>query len=235
MYYLLDLIIILIIVLFVFLSARRGFVRTVIEFAGYILAIALSFTISTPLGKLTYDKIIEPPILQAAQNGGIENINDFVDKTWDALPDYIVNNAESFGITKQALGDAVSGGDAAGYSKAAAEAVSQNAIKPAVSKFISLCYALIMLTVLLFVVRIIARLVNRLFSFRLVGTLNRILGGAVGLLKGIMFAALFVSVISVIITLTKDGFWIFTRENIAQSYIFKFFAQASPFEFFPAL
>ena len=65
MNYLLDLIVIAIIAAVALISAKRGFVRVVIELAGFIAAIFISFTISTPLANLTYDKIIEPPIVSS--------------------------------------------------------------------------------------------------------------------------------------------------------------------------
>ena len=63
MNFLLDLIVLAIIAAVALISARRGFVRVAIELVGFIAAIFITFTISTPLASLTYDKIIEPPIV----------------------------------------------------------------------------------------------------------------------------------------------------------------------------
>ena len=54
----LDLIIAAVIIIEVVISARRGFARVAIELVGFIAAILLTFTISTPLSQATYDKII---------------------------------------------------------------------------------------------------------------------------------------------------------------------------------
>ena len=59
----LDIIVLAIILVTVFLSAKRGFVRVLIELVGFVAAVFISFTISTPLADMTYDKIIEPPIV----------------------------------------------------------------------------------------------------------------------------------------------------------------------------
>lgn len=69
MNYLLDLIVIAIIAAVALISARRGFVRVVIESAGFIAAIFITLTISTPLASLTYDKIIEPPYCFLGKQG----------------------------------------------------------------------------------------------------------------------------------------------------------------------
>ena len=61
----LDLIVLAIILFTVFMSAKRGFVRVALEVVGFIAAVFITFTISTPLVNITYDKIIAPPIVSS--------------------------------------------------------------------------------------------------------------------------------------------------------------------------
>ena len=59
----LDLIILAIIVIFAFLSAKKGFVRTLIELVGFFLAIFIASSISPAISNGVYDKFIEPAIV----------------------------------------------------------------------------------------------------------------------------------------------------------------------------
>ena len=79
MNYLLDLIVIAIIAAVALISARRGFVRVVIELAGFIAAILITLTISTPLASLTYDKIIEPPIVSSVSKATGDSVTQITD------------------------------------------------------------------------------------------------------------------------------------------------------------
>ena len=53
--FLLDLILVIIIGVSVYLSARRGFVRTFVEAIGVVAAAIIALTVCTPLANATYD------------------------------------------------------------------------------------------------------------------------------------------------------------------------------------
>ena len=79
MNFLLDLIVLAIIAAVALISARRGFVRVAIELVGFIAAIFITFTISTPLASLTYDKIIEPPIVSSVSKATGDSVTQITD------------------------------------------------------------------------------------------------------------------------------------------------------------
>lgn len=224
----LDLIVVAIILVSVFLSAKRGFVRVAIELAGFIAAIILTFTISTPLSSATYDKIIEPPLISSVGDAASGNTGEVIDKTWNSLPDFIKNNSTKIGISKDTF-DAKISDNLQNGAESAAKTASQNVIKPVAVKFIGLFYSVVLLIILMFVVKILARLLNKLFSFSIVGKLNRTLGGIVGIPKGIITAIAFCMLVSLIVPLTKNGIWIFNAQSIENSTIFKFFTELTPF------
>ena len=77
--FILDLIIIAIVVLCVILAAKKGFVKSVFNIAGFVAAIVLSITFSGP-------------------------ISDFMsEETFANLPDFIKNTAERFNINEESL------------------------------------------------------------------------------------------------------------------------------------
>lgn len=219
---LLDLILIAFIILMAFISAKRGFVRVAIEVVGFIAAIMLSLNLSVTLADLTYQKVIEPPILSSVENVSGDTTASAAEKTWESLPRFIKNNAEKFGINKDALTANIGENIENGASEIVSN-VSQNTIKPIAVSILKTIYLLILMSVLMIVVKLLARSVNKLFSFSLVGKLNSALGGTVGIVKGVIFAWIFCVVITLLISLTKNGFWIFNTANIENSYIFKFF------------
>ena len=141
----LDLIILAILAVSVYNSARYGFVRTVAELAGYIVAVVLVTTIDFPVGTAVY-------------------------------------------------------------------------------------YRAIIFFLLIIATKFAARLVNKLFSFSILGKINRILGGILGVPKGILLSLAFCLLAVLIVTVCKDGFLIFTDEAIESSYIFKQISSLSLFK-----
>lgn len=221
---LIDLIVIAIVGLSVLISAKRGFVKVLIEVAGFVAAIIVTFTISTPLADNTYDKIIEPPIVEAAVNAVGESAQH---EAWNALPEFVTENALKLGVSGEDFTGKITENLASG-TEAAVKTASQDVIKPIITKILGLIYSVVILVVLLVVVKFLAKIINKMFSFSVIGKANRVLGGIVGVPKGVIFAILFCMVVSLVVKL-YGGFLIFTTQNIEKTFIFKFLADIIPF------
>ncbi len=209
----LDLIVLAIVALFAFLSAKKGFVRTLIEIVGFVLVILFANSVSPMLSNATYDKLIEPAIIESVQNINIEENANLI--TQVNLPDF-VSKILGEGIDLQAFQATVQENINNGVESAVSSA-SQAVIKPVVTGVITIIYALIIIVVLLIVVSFLATLINKLFSFSLIGKANKILGAVLGVIKGIIISAVFCSVVSLIVSLTPNGFLRFTPTAIISS------------------
>lgn len=224
----LDVIIIGIILLCIFLSARHGFVRTVIEVAGFIAAFVIAFTISSPLANVTYDNIIEPSIVSTVEKASDNSGNEIATRLWDSFPDFVKRHSADFGLSEERFNEKVNSSVSGSINQSALK-VSENVTKPLITKLLGALYSTVIVIVLIIVSKFLAKALNKLFSFSLVGTLNKMLGGVIGAVKGVGVAIIFCMVISALILITKNGFWIFTPDNIDGSYLFKLFYGFSPF------
>ncbi len=216
---LIDLVLLLIIGLAVYFAARKGFVRTVVEAVGLLAAVIITLTVCTPLANATYDKMIEPPLLEAATQEVHSSLDEAANDAWDKLPDFIQNYAEAEGVVLNEILENSNSIESNSY-KVVAE-ISQNTIKPIAVKLISALYSLVILAVLLIAVKILAVLLNKAFSFSIAGKINTFLGGVCGLVKGLAIAFLLCMVIYTVISFTENGSWIFTSQNIEKTIIFK--------------
>ncbi len=225
----LDLIIVLIVLLFVFLSAKKGFVRTLIEVVGFIAAIVIALSLSTPIADFIYDSSIQPIVantVESAVSEGGSNVNEAVDSVWNKLPAFLTEN-NFFNLSKDTISSTVST-----QSNATASQLTttiDSFIKPAVSKLLSVLISVILVVMLLFIVKILAKLVNKLFTFSVIGDINKTLGGILGLVKGAAVAVIFCMIVSLVLSFSKNGFLIFTYDAINSSYLFKFLMGLSPF------
>lgn len=216
----LDLIVIAIIILMVLISAKRGFVRVAVEAVGFVAAIILSLSLSTTLADVTYQKAIEPAILSSVENATAETTSSAADDAWNSLPELITKNADKFGISKDFITNDITE-DIGNSATEIVTSISQNTIKPMAVGILKTLYSVILMLVLMIAVKFLARVINKLFSFSLVGKVNKALGGTFGAIKGIIIAWVFCAVISLLVSLTKNGIWIFNAENIENTIIFK--------------
>ncbi len=228
MAYIVDGIVIAIILLSIIFSAKKGFVKTVIEVAGFIAALIIAFTFSSPLANITYDKMIEPSLVKTAEQSVESTTQNTVDAFWDAMPKFVTNNSQTLGISKEQLSQKVALSTTDNTAQLTIS-LSQSVAKPVVCKLLSMLFSTILFVVLLFVVKILAKLINKLFSFSIIGKLNRTLGGVIGFVKGIILAFAFCMLVSLLIGFTKNGIWIFNAQILEQTVIFKALCNLSPF------
>lgn len=215
---LLDLIVVAIIILFTFISAKRGFVRTLIEIVGFVLVILFVNAVSQPLADFTYNKAVEPAIVNSTQGMTSGNVSEVADKVFENVPTLLqkaLNNGNVYENLKASISENIDNGVQTAVSKA-----SQNVIKPVVSGILSMIYSILIMIILLFVVGILARVINKLFSFSFIGVANRILGGILGAFKGVGVAILVCTIITLTVSLT-GGFLIFRAQIIENSVLFK--------------
>ncbi len=221
MHFVIDLILIAIIALIALISAKQGFVKAVIEVVGFVAAVVLAFSVSTPMAEYTYTNMIEPSIVNSVSESIEETTNNTTDVIWEKLPKLITDNASNFGISKDGLEETISQGTK-DDTKAVITDISKKVVSPIVVGLLETVYAVILIVILLFIVKIIAKLLNKVFSFSVIGKLNSTLGGILGVVKGLAIVLIVCEAILLIISFTENGIWIFNNENIEKTIFFKF-------------
>lgn len=216
-----DLIVLAIFALMILISAKQGFVKVVVEVVGFVAVLVVVAMAVTPLAELTYQKVVEPPIINSTSELVFNSSSDAVESVWGSLPSFVTDNADEFGITKDKIKEVAVDNNKTD-AKETLQNISQQLVKPAVVTVLEIFYCIILITVLLLVVKIIAKLLNKLFSFKTIGKLNKTLGGVLGIVRGLAVALIFCNVIALIVRFVPNGFWIFSSENIAKTYIFNF-------------
>ncbi|MBQ3817418.1 MAG: CvpA family protein [Clostridia bacterium] len=224
-----DVLILAIIIICAYISAKHGFVRSVIEIAGFLAAVWITFLVASPMANYCYDKFIHKEIVNSATDAAESYGEKSSNAIWDSLPEVIKNNSERIGISSEDFIEKTVSGISSG-AKSSVEAASKEIIKPVIVKVLGLLFSVIILIILMIIVKFLAKLLNKLFSFSIVGKLNRMLGGIAGAAKGVIVAFAFCLVISLIISFTKNGIFFFTEENIDKTVIFKFLLSFSPFK-----
>lgn len=221
---LLDSIIIAIIAVTALIAAKKGFIRTVIEVAGFIAAIFIASALSAPISSAAYRAVIEKPLVNAVSASANTEAGNLTDQIWSSLPDFVSEHSEKLGLSYETLKQTLSG-DAVTGVESAARAAADAFIKPVAVKILNSIFFFLIFIVLTFIIRFLAKLLNRLLSFSIVGSLNKTLGCILGAIKGIIYAFAVCSIIMVIITLSGGELWFINDKVILKSFLFRFFAQ----------
>lgn len=219
--------------LFVFIVIRsyfRGFVRTVVELVGYVLVSVLAFACSQPLAQGIYHTFIEASVVESAQSAIDTHLGSSAAEAagsfWAQLPDFVTDGASSLGITEEGLTAALEQG--LDGSEGMAGAVAGYVAEPIITGLIQIILALVILLLGMVIVRLIARAVNRVFQLPVLGTVNRVLGGVLGLAKGCLITVLVCWLISLLAGFAGGDFGFQLRNAIGRTFIFQWLAGLLP-------
>ena len=218
MHYIIDFLLIAVVIAYIFISKRKGFVAIFIETVGFILALFISLTVSTPIAGVIYDKIFEPAIISNVAES-VENVGK---SAFDAMPELVSKNGERLGINENSF-ERIFDENLEKGTERAVKVASNKVIRPVFSELMGSIIALALLILLMILVKILAKAINKVFSLPIVGTLNSFLGALIGIPKGVIMAILFCLVVSIVLNFVPNGFLIFTPENLEKTVIYNFF------------
>lgn len=228
---LLDLILLALFIFIVFRSYRRGFVRTVVELVGYVLVCVLAFACTGPLSSWAFDTFMEEPVTRSAASAIQTQVGDSAAEAagsfWSQLPGFVTQGAADFGITEEGLASALQQG--LDGSDGMARAVTNYVARPILTGLTQVVLILFIFLLGMLLVRILARMVNRLFQLPVIGTVNRVLGGVLGLAKAALLILLLCWLIGAVAAVAGGDFGLQLRESIQRTWLFKWLYGFKPF------
>ncbi len=174
-----DILLLAIVVVCVLVCRSKGFVSAVLGVGVFVVSLLLALWLSNIMAPFVYDNFVRESIVQEVNDKYGEGEQGFlgsliVDK---------INESE----------EARTSGN---YTPSAIE-------RSAISTIRSLLFVVLFL-ILSIVLRIVSRLMKGINKIPLVGGINRLLGGVMGLIIGLLFAYLAVSLCAIIIAASAD-------------------------------
>lgn len=181
-----DLILLGVFVAAVLISAKKGIVRTVLDVVAFVLALVLAAQLAGPLAQGCYDAVLSERVETKIEQKLSENENASASKTVvlviDSLPgfakDYIEksNSDMSRYIAQMTSGNYTAANAAADLNKEIA--------RPACIAVLTSVFFLLLFVVLSALLQRLSKVVSKAFKIPIVGTVNTVLGGAFGAVKG---------------------------------------------------
>ncbi|MDR0532047.1 MAG: CvpA family protein [Oscillospiraceae bacterium] len=171
----------------IFWSARRGFFVTALNLGAWIVSLALAGTLSSALARPVYDaffasaarRLIEENITSAVQGS---QVTQYAQKVLSDLPEALTSLARVAGISTQSL---IGNLQAHAFSSAsAAELLEQAIVAPIASAVTRLALGALVFAVLMAATRLLVRQIAKLRKLPVLRQADRLLGAALGFLKG---------------------------------------------------
>lgn len=209
---LLDVIFLLIVAICIFVAVKKGFVRSLVEVVGYVLAFVMVFSFSGMVAEYIYSNFIEESLIVAIETAVLENSNNAIEQ----LPNYIrmFLPKEEFDINSVLSASSVN-------VSSISEAVGVT-IEPIAMNIIKTIAAFIIFALVLILSKILAKVINSLFRGAVLGTANKFLGAIIGLVKGAVIGAVYSLVVYLTTVLPSVEALSFTTEALNNSVICKY-------------
>lgn len=219
----LDVLVILLLCYCTYRGYRSGFLKTIVNFIGYILSMAVAFAGSRALSQwissMSRNHFMDFVSERIDLNTGAESIAE----QWNqSMPQAFIKAAEYLGIHVERIDpDAAVSGIAA--------SITDNVLMPIVSWFLQGILFFVLFGVCCFLVKRIARALGVVRKIPLIGSVNALLGGIVGCLQCFLFLMILTSAVSLLFGLTGGFPPYFTPETVSQSRLFQLIYTLNPF------
>lgn len=186
-------------------SAKKGIIRTVLEIVAFLVAIVLAFQLAAPFAKTCYDTFLSSRVEERIyeqlpdDNTAITYSNQ-AQLVLEALPDFAKNYLEKTGEGDSFLKQVVSGN----YSgEDAAKQLNEQIAAPVCEAILTSVFFLLLSLVFSAVLSWLANLISKGFKVPVLSTVNKVLGGLFGALKGAV--VVFLAVVILLILAPRIG------------------------------
>lgn len=182
-----DAILILIFVSAIFEGRRNGFVKTVLSLIAIAISALVAHEYSGPLAEWANEAFIQKAAVNTFAEVISARLSSGTQSIIDAIPDYIVKAAESGGVNVSTI---VSNAGASIDATQAAEQIYGGIYNIIVAPVLSLIAFLVIFALSKAVLSFAISFINNIFKLPVLKSLNKLFGGVVGAVKGIVIVVI---------------------------------------------
>ncbi len=201
MFLVIDIILVAVFALFVYTAMKKGFMLSLLEFLAVIISFVLAYSLSPVVAEAAYDGFVEKQLVESVEdkideNFSLEETGEQAEQLLDAIPDYMVAFAESFGISVNDIKRDLAKEDLSNENLATE--LVENIAQPIAIGALTVVSFLILAVVLQIILKVLARLISGVFKLPVIGSANKILGAILGACKGIVVVIFICTVLTVV-------------------------------------
>ena len=217
MTYIVDIIIVAIFALIIIISAKKGFFRSFIDFAGSFIAVAAARILSANCAKSVFESYVAPGAEKLlAQNLGSAATTDYtqqVDDAINSLPEGLEGILQMMGIDSQSIIDKASEGVNLNGDNLV-ESLMNTVVTPLGTAVLQFVLFVIFAIAFIFFIKIFGRLFDKIFKkLPVIKGVNKSLGAVFGVFRGLIIVAIISMLINIIVGFSNNEALITSVEN----------------------
>jgi uncharacterized membrane protein required for colicin V production len=192
-----DIVILAVALIAMLVGINRGFLSSLISFIGLVLAIVVSAFIASILSEIIFNGLLRDSLTSAVEEKLIEstNPNDLVDSLSSGVLGILVG---IFGLKDELL---MFFSEMSDKSSVVAGDIVSMVIKPPLIMLIRLFTFIIFMFILKWLISLIARKIISVNEIPMIGSVNKLLGGLFGILRGLVLCFIVVAVLTFVVKL----------------------------------
>lgn len=217
MAYIVDIALVAVFALIILISAKKGFFRSFIDFAGSMIAVLLARSLSATFAKNVFESLIAPGARKLlAQNLGDVGTTDYsqqIENAINSLPEGLDGILQIMGINSQSIMDKASQGINFNGENLV-ESLMNSVVEPVGTAVLQFVLFVILAIALIFLIKVFGRIFDKIFKkLPVIKGLNKSLGAVFGVLRGLIIVVIVSMLISVIVSATGNEMLITSVEN----------------------
>lgn len=218
MAYIVDIILVVIFALIILISAKKGFFRSFIDFAGSMIAVLIARGLSATYAKTAFDSAVAPGAKKLlAQNLGEFGTTDYiqqVDNALNSLPEGLDGILQIMGIDSQSIMDKAATEGVNLNGENLVESLMNTVVTPIGTAVLQFILFVVFAIALIFFIRIFSKLFDKIVKkLPVIKGLNKSLGAVFGILRGLITVVIVSMLISVVVSFTSSDALITSVEN----------------------
>ena len=221
-----DAVLVIIVLVSTAWGLKKGFMKSLLGFIGYVIALLVALGISNWLAAFVYDSFLREVFIQRISSvladGAASTAAEQAEKLLEALPGFVANALVNQGMTAASLESSL-----AGSATAIAPRVA-DIISPVVINLMRIIFIIVLFSALLFLVRILVKAVGAVFRLPVLRQLDSLLGGVFGLLSGFVFVLLLAAILGLAIPMMKEDAALAWQTGIQESHVMKLAEEYNP-------
>ena len=223
---LIDVIFLAVVLLCVIVGFQKGFVKSLIEFIGYIVSVIGAAYLGNTLSVYLYNAVLRDLLVKkisaAISAETAITVEQKANAIFTGLPKFVTNAMNTHGITAKSLGKSLSGSASAAAPKAA------DMIAPIIISFTKIILTILIFFLFIMLVRLIAKAMDMVCKLPVLHQMNSLFGSIFGLLKGIIVVMLLCALLQIAVPMLKEKSWGITPKDLNSSYTYKVLCDKNP-------
>lgn len=217
----------------VYFCYRGGFMRMFVRILGYLLAFIIASSVSLPIAKAVFESYVRPQAEKSVSDivekniggslkKGVGSVSDAVDDVYNGMPEFMSSYLNSSGFEKEKITDSLSGFSSGSYAELSSGIVDA-LVKPIVVNLLEAIVFLLALLICSAAVRILMRALRSVKRVPVIGPLNSLLGGVLGILQAALIIYILAAAVKIFILCTGNANGIINESVVENTYIFNIF------------